>query len=137
MHLKKFDLYKRFKLILIMGKTKYRCSICSKKFSRRWNAQRHNDAIHKDAALIKHLPNVKPNYNCQFKIPPYGFNISKFKIANRKFDSEPINYFTSSCSSLSYPFKSFNNYYQNNSKNSSVSMNEDEQKENLLYLIDQ
>ena len=115
-----------------MGKIKYKCSLCSKRFSRKWNAQRHNNDIHKDIALIKHSSNVKMDSNRQSKIYPYGLNISKFKTANSKFDSEPINF---TPRSLSYPFKSFNNCYQNNSKNPNVLMNDDydDEKETLLY----
>lgn len=30
----------------------YGCNRCTRKFSRRWNARRHNSLMHKDSALI-------------------------------------------------------------------------------------
>jgi hypothetical protein len=113
-----------------MNKIKYKCSICSKKFSRKWNAQRHNNNVHKDAASIKYFSNAKLGSNNQSKIYPYGLNISRFKTSNSKLDTNIIK---SSAYSSSYPIKSFNNFYQNNSnKHSIISINEDK-KEHLLY----
>jgi|tagenome__1003787_1003787.scaffolds.fasta_scaffold20988661_1 hypothetical protein len=113
-----------------MNKLKYKCSICSKKFSRKWNAQRHNNTMHKDVASIKYSSIGKLSSNNQSKIYPYGLNISKFKTSKSKLNNNKIK---SSTYSSPYPIKSFNNFYQNNSNKYSIkSINEDE-KENLLY----
>jgi hypothetical protein len=85
--------------------------------------------MHKDAASIKYFSNIKLGSNNQSKIYPYGLNISKFKTSNSKLNNNIIK---SSTYSSPYPIKSFNNFYQNNSNNPIISINEDE-KENLLY----
>ena len=114
-----------------MNKLKYKCSICSKKFSRKWTAQRHNNIMHKDAALIKYFSNAKLGSNNQSKTYSHGLNISKFKTSNSKLNNNIIK--SSTYSSL-YPIKSFNNFYQNdtNKPSSIISINDDK-KENILY----
>jgi len=113
-----------------MNKLKYKCSICSKKFSRKWNAQRHNNIMHKDVASIKYFSNAKLGSNSQSKIYSYGLNISKIKTSNSKLNNNIIK---SSTYYSPYPIKSFNNFYQNNANKSSIiSINEGE-RENLLY----
>jgi hypothetical protein len=112
-----------------MNKLIYKCSICSKKFPRKWNAQRHND-IHNNAALIEYSSNVKTNLDNRSKIYPYNHDKYKVKTFSSKHDNKNTKDF--STFSYSYAFKSFNNYYQNNSNKTDKYTNETE-KEDLLY----
>lgn len=111
-----------------MTKLKYVCSVCSKSFSRKWNAQRHNDTVHKDTALIRHSSNVR-SFNNKSKIYSHSLVKSKFKTVGSKFNSNPAD---SPASLSSCQFKSFNNYYQNDSNKFIMSVDEEE-KENILY----
>ncbi|MER5175067.1 MAG: hypothetical protein ABJB76_12770 [Candidatus Nitrosocosmicus sp.] len=108
-----------------MNKSKYKCLTCSKKFSRKYNAQRYNDTVHKDSAFISYPLNRMITPNKQSKIKHPGSTISKFKEFGHNLEN---NMYSPSYST----FKLFNNLHQKKSSKSVILMNEDE-KENLLY----
>lgn len=65
-----------------MNKPSYVCSKCSKDFRRRWNAQRHNDTVHKGLSNInikyKSRDNVNALKNNPGRYTPFFAAASKF-----------------------------------------------------------
>ncbi len=110
-----------------MVSPKFVCGICSKSFSRRWNAQRHNDSLHYGMSCIdtKYIAdnkeNVFTNFNTHYPstkaTESSGFGISKHKPQTNTFRKHLFNPLD--------PFRKKPN-------NSFKFMNEDE-KEQILY----
>ena len=113
-----------------MTKLIYRCPLCLKKFTRKWNAQRHNNDIHKDMALIEYSSNVKMGLDNRSKV--YSYNLDKYKVKTSGSKDNNSNTTNFSSFSYSYPYKSFNNYYQNKSIKYFEPIDENE-KEDSFY----
>jgi hypothetical protein len=81
-------------------------------------------------ALIEYSSNLKMSLGIRSKVYPYNLDKFKLKTTRTEYNNSNINDF--SRFSRHYPFKSFDNYYSNNSKKSFKLMDENE-KEDLLY----
>jgi hypothetical protein len=114
--------------MIIMNASGYLCSICLKKYTRKWNAQRHNNDIHKGLAIIDYqLQNGNLTFNKQTNTL---LNYS----ATFKFN-EKQNIFKNN-NDIS-TFKPFNKIYQNKSRTSILFMNEKEKENYLYYILEQ
>ena len=70
--------------MIIVNVSGYLCSICLKKYTRKWNAQRHNNDIHKGLAIIDYqLQNGNLTFNKQTNIPLNYSDTSKFNEKSR------------------------------------------------------
>ncbi len=85
-----------------MNKHSYVCSKCKRSFRRRWNAQRHNDTIHKGLSNIclKHRPGNSANalknktdrYHPSFAATPKSWKYGQIHRTNAKdFSYKPFN----------------------------------------------
>jgi hypothetical protein len=111
-----------------MNASGYLCSICFKKFPRKWNAQRHNNDIHKGLAIIDYqFQNGNLTFNKQTNIL---LNYS----ATAKFN-EHYNLFKNN-NGIS-TFKPFNKIYQNKSRTPILFTNEQEKENYLFYILEQ
>jgi hypothetical protein len=118
-----------------MGKSaEYTCSFCSKKFSRKWNATRHNNDIHKGLASIDYrlkkglIALNKPSS----KIAPDYSIIPKFEQFDLYFENN-IYASPSLPPPSSYPFRSFNNHHLKKKTNKSIFYMNEQEKDDLLY----
>jgi hypothetical protein len=108
----------------------YICSFCSKKFSRKWNAKRHNNDIHKGLSSIDYrlkkgiITLNKPSS----KITRDYATITKVKQFDRNFENKKYPY------SLSLsPFRSFNNNQFKKKSYKSIFYMDEQEKEDYLY----
>jgi hypothetical protein len=108
----------------------YLCSFCSKKFSRKWNANRHNNDIHKGLSSIDYRSKKVINaLNKPSSKITRGYSVNpKFKQFDNNFEN---NIYSSSRSPP--PFRSFNNNYLKEKSNKSIYYMNEQEKEDFLY----
>ena len=82
-------------------KTRYGCSKCNQSFSRKWNAERHNELKHDDLSIISNKK-IKPTSNSKLKTkdPIYKNKFKQFRsfqspIKNDIFDKLYSEYYNS------------------------------------------
>jgi len=110
-----------------MNKPSYGCSNCPRAFRRRWNAQRHNDTIHRGLSniiIINHEPQNKVNtlknqsgYHPSFAASPQS---QKFRYARGNNANDPL-------------FKPFNDGSPLKKSNKAVRYMDYEEKEDFFY----
>jgi hypothetical protein len=110
-----------------MGKSAgYLCSFCSIKFSKKWNAKRHNIDMHKGLPSIGYQ--LKKGINALNKpssrIARGHITISKFKPFDHNFENNAYSF---------SPFKSFNNNHLKKKSKKSIFYMDEQEKEYFLY----
>ena len=113
----------------------YICSFCSKKFSRKWNAERHNNDIHTGLASINYRLNKRINAlnKPSSKTTRDYTTITKFKQFDHNYENKKYPYSASLSSYNSY----FNNHFKKKSNKSIYYMNEQEKEDYLNWKLEQ